>query len=716
MKILRWFIIALILMAIAIPLQAQTDARFRDAFIFRKLEGRGGIPLFWDGFIFQQYAGTTRDVWFANYVGSGHFIVRLQGDGSDVFTIDKSGNVVTVGSISAASLGLLDTDASNTLSLVWNENDTSDRILNFLVGAGTRSLTFNENFTIGNGFDFSLTAEDATGSILLDNITVEFENGFATQRLFKLIQGTDAAATLTVEGGSGVIDQDLTTDSTPTLGAQLTLNGADPAVIFDGSTASDTDFWIGVTADEGGDDNDFLQFGDGTTKGTNPFWTMDTDGDMGFGVASIADTSQYEFVLAATKNIRIDGRTNPRNMTEGVMRFLHTPAITDTRVIHFDVDANGMADTNVVFVALKATGISAGEAVMGWEITLDKANSTGGAMEGLRVGTAGAGSAEAHALHVDPGVVVIHQEAGSFSNIEQAWDEDGGFADTTVAFRTDGTDVAIFSDLDDKVYVGNAADFNAIQVSLLTEASGAGVKPKFEFSIAGPGWTPFVPNDGTNGFRASGTIAWTEGSLSGWTAVSVSGASKKYIRITREQVGLGTSPVEKLIQTLLSVEYKWDENGDLDVREVIHTNEKFIDASDFAPEGDGSNNATVEHDRVDPTNRWPFERTTGISDTQDMDWYALKGVLQTPTSLTLWTRASDFANCVVTMTIVVQAAGTPDATGAVVITPTGDDTWEEFTYTFTSSYSNDDELFIKIAVTSLDTGDTVDFTRCKLNF
>ena len=148
--------------------------------------------------------------------------------------------------------------------------------------------------------------------------------------------------------------------------------------------------------------------------------------------------------------------------------------------------------------------------------------------------------------------------------------------------------------------------------------------------------------------------------------------------------------------------------------EMIAKNEIFIPAGDFAPEGDGSNNATVEHDRVDPTNRWPFERTTGISDTQDMDWYVLKAISQTPISLTLWTRASDRANCVITMTIVNRATGTPDATGAVVITPTVDDTWEEFTYTFTSSYANDNELFIKIAITSLDTGDTTDFTRCKI--
>lgn len=147
--------------------------------------------------------------------------------------------------------------------------------------------------------------------------------------------------------------------------------------------------------------------------------------------------------------------------------------------------------------------------------------------------------------------------------------------------------------------------------------------------------------------------------------------------------------------------------------EIVHTNEDFIDVNDFNPEGDGTNNDTVEHTRADATNRRLFNRTTGVQDTQDMDWYGEKAVSQTPTSLTLWTRASDFANCVVAI-IISDQDGNNDATGSVTITPTGNDTWEEFTYTFTSTYTNDEELWIKLSITSLDTADTVDFSRCKL--
>ncbi len=303
----------------------------------------------------------------------------------------------------------------------------------------------------------------------------------------------------------------------------------------------------------------------------NTVATVDADGDIAFGLAfaSMEITSQYQYEIQAIKNILIDGRTNPRNMTLGLIRILHTPSIPDTSALFFDVEANGHGDTHGIFLVLHADDMIAGDDIMGLEVSLDKSNSTGGAMEGLRVSTGGVGSAEAHALHADPGVVPIHHESGDFGNIEQAWDQNGGFTDVTAAFNDPNTDVTIFSANADMVHIGDAADFNAIQVNLATFASGAGVKPSFAYSIAGPLWTPFTPeSDGTNGFRSSGTIAWDETVFVAWAAVNVNGATKKYIRITRTQVGLGTSPIEDTIQVLESIEYHWDENGDVSVNSL----------------------------------------------------------------------------------------------------------------------------------------------------
>jgi len=94
-------------------------------------------------------------------------------------------------------LKLYDTDKTHILTVKWNENDTGDRILNLLVGGGSRSLTLNENLTIGDGYNVTITAEDADGSIVLDEQTFEVEGEGTATRLFKLVNGADAARTLT---------------------------------------------------------------------------------------------------------------------------------------------------------------------------------------------------------------------------------------------------------------------------------------------------------------------------------------------------------------------------------------------------------------------------------------------------------------------------------------------------------------------------------------
>jgi len=157
-----------------------------------------------------------------------------------------------------------------------------------------------------------------------------------------------------------------------------------------------------------------------------------------------------------------------------------------------------------------------------------------------------------------------------------------------------------------------------------------------------------------------------------------------------------------------------ESDGNFEVTgEVISSNEDWIPVADFSPTGDGSSNSVSCNRYADGTNRRMYNRTLGGSDTQDMDWYAEKAVVKTPTSLTLYTRASDYANCAMTIQV-WDYAGNADATGAVTITPSANDTWQEKTYTFTSTYTNDEELWIKIAITSLDTADTIDFGRIKV--
>jgi len=479
----------------------------------------------------------------------------------------------------------------------------------------------------------------------------------------------------------------------------------------------------GASDDEKGKLEIFVNDGD---DGFSPTLAVgiDSDGDVALGLAtgSMETTSQYQIELDGTKNILVDGRTNPRNMTLGVMRYEHTPSIDDTRVIHIDIDANSHPDTHGIFARLLATGIATGESIMAYEATLDKADSTGGCVDNERINTGGAGSAVAHASHVGADVVVIHQESGTFGNVEQAWDENGGFTDVTAAFNSTVTDVTIFSANADMVHVGDAADFDSLQVNLDTFASGAGVRPTFEYSIAGPGWTTFVPNDGTNGFRASGTISWDSTAFVAWAAVNVNGATKKYIRITRTQVGLGTSPIEDTIQVLASNIYEWDENGDVSINDltaagvVLDSAGRKISHTEIIPEGDGGDNDTVEYDKADTTNRMTYLRVTGVQDGQDNNLYCTILVKGTPATLTFYTRVSDRGNLAAFTLDVEDRDGNADATGQLDVEPSADATWELMTYTFTGTYTKNEWLWLTFIVDGIDTADTAEISDIAITY
>lgn len=86
----------------------------------------------------------------------------------------------------------------------------------------------------------------------------------------------------------GVIDNDLTVNG------DLTLTSADPSIIYDSAVSGDTDFWMGVQDDAGGDDDDTFQIGKGTTPGTTPFMTIDSTGDVGIGTTSPDDQFHIE--------------------------------------------------------------------------------------------------------------------------------------------------------------------------------------------------------------------------------------------------------------------------------------------------------------------------------------------------------------------------------------------------------------------------------------
>jgi hypothetical protein len=95
----------------------------------------------------------------------------------------------------------------------------------------------------------------------------------------------------TIEVGESFENNDLTFTTygtgdvvvNPSGTGELVVSAADPTLILDTTTATDTDFWFGVVEDASNDDNDYLRIGDGTTPGSNVFVTIDTNGLVGVG-------------------------------------------------------------------------------------------------------------------------------------------------------------------------------------------------------------------------------------------------------------------------------------------------------------------------------------------------------------------------------------------------------------------------------------------------
>lgn len=278
-----------------------------------------------------------------------------------------------------------------------------------------------------------------------------------------------------------------------------------------------------------------------------------------------------------------------------------------------------------------------------------------------------------------------------------------GYYDGTNWYCVVSTPSALSGDVavDTLVYTPSSTQvIDAVGDAILANASLVILNPDGDYTLTS---TPTIA-DGTDGQRLFITCADAEANIVTVQDEDVLGSSN--LELNSSTVAI----TGKTVLSLIFYDGSWKEHiGGGSTTGYVWTNS-------HNPKGDGSNNAIVAIGEVDPTNRRLFNQTEGISNTQDMDWYGETNVNGTPVSLTLWTRASDFTNCAMTIQVWEQVSGDADATGAVTITPTGNDTWEEFTYTITSTYASDEELWIKIAITSLDTSDTIDFGRIKVNY
>ena len=171
--------------------------------------------------------------------------IDLQGN------IDLAGNLTTAAAVThtGSALTVAVEDAASTITLdeqnfeVEGEG-TASRLFKLINSVDeARTLTFGDNLTITAGETITLEAQDAAGSIVLDEQTFEVEGEGTASRLFKLVNAEDAARTLTYnedftigDGNAGtltfsaasktatveddaVISQDYSADAAPTFEA-----------------------------------------------------------------------------------------------------------------------------------------------------------------------------------------------------------------------------------------------------------------------------------------------------------------------------------------------------------------------------------------------------------------------------------------------------------------------------------------------------------------
>ncbi len=206
--------------------------------------------------------------------------------------------------------------------------------------------------------------------------------------------------------------------------------------------------------------------------------------------------------------------------------------------------------------------LAAGETATGVDIIVSASGASGGKYHAIDVATTGASSASLAALGTHTGIDVIHQHTGTFIVPTKAWkfdDSGSSYTEVTTEFGSAGSDVTMFEDDDDAIFIGANAAFDEIEVILATPAN-VDIKPTFWYSTAVT-FIQFFPADDTEGFTQDGDIRFAADDLTNFAALSVGGTSKFYIKIIRTKNNVGTDPIEDTIKTLAVTECFWDKNG-----------------------------------------------------------------------------------------------------------------------------------------------------------
>lgn len=267
------------------------------------------------------------------------------GTGANQVSMDDVPDGTTYGKVVLTSM---------TSGEVVKLTDSGGDDLTVALGGGNRVLTLNEALTVGDGANVTITAEDNATAVVMDNANFEVENLNVTQRSLKLSVGTDANAALSVEGTSGAINQDVTSDASPTF---VTVYGTtfDTNVVAAGVTLTGT-----TLSADGTDENISVTI---TPKGTGSVIISKVDINGGTVDACTLGTASA-ITEAQIDNININGNAITSTDVNGDISL--TPNGTgEVNISKVDIDAGTIDGCNITVGASKTLDVSAGTFTVG---------------------------------------------------------------------------------------------------------------------------------------------------------------------------------------------------------------------------------------------------------------------------------------------------------------------------------------------------------------
>jgi hypothetical protein len=253
------------------------------AILTASASGTTRFTLDYDGSITQTSADTTGDA----YTFTADSITTGTGMAMSIDGLTTGYGIDIASTSTALTTGRL-------LSLDWSPGSSTTATGDlFRLNIGANGNVTNLLNITDNGSTLFRVAETQIESAVphtfsaVGDVSIAYDLVFTNQTAATI----DSYGPLTVRAGESFENNNLTLSTYGTGDivfdlsgtGSLLAQGTDPSLIFDVTTATDTDFWLGVQDDAAGDDNDKFQIGDGTVPGTNPFVTIDTSGNVGIG-------------------------------------------------------------------------------------------------------------------------------------------------------------------------------------------------------------------------------------------------------------------------------------------------------------------------------------------------------------------------------------------------------------------------------------------------